>query len=86
MLSFLPMAALVRFGAFWVFFITSLLAACYDGMFVIMQRHNRPRIIQTDQQILGININALRLTMFPRFSDRFQPRRGQRGIDFGVCV
>ena len=45
-LSFLPVVASVFFGAFWVFLVTSLLAACYDGMFVIMQRYNRPRIIK----------------------------------------
>jgi hypothetical protein len=45
-LSFLPVAVSVYFGAFWVFLFTSLLAACYDGLFVIMQRYNRPRVIQ----------------------------------------
>ena len=45
-LSFLPVAASVYLGAFWVFLVTSILAACYDGMFVIMQRYNRPRIIR----------------------------------------
>ena len=45
-LSFLPVAASVRLGAFWVFFITSLLAACYDGIFVVAQRYNRPRLVR----------------------------------------
>ena len=45
-LSFLPIAVSVYFGAFWVFLVTSLLAACYDGLFVIMQRYNRPRVIK----------------------------------------
>lgn len=45
-LSFLPLLAAIPFGAFSVFFITSLLAALYDLTFVIMQRFNRPRIIK----------------------------------------
>lgn len=45
-LSFLPLLAAIPFGAFSVFFITSLLAALYDLSFVIMQRFNRPRIIK----------------------------------------
>ena len=45
-LSFLPIAVSAYFGAFWVFLVTSLLAACYDGLFVIMQRYNRPRVIK----------------------------------------
>ena len=45
-LSFLPLLAAIPFGAFSVFFITSLLAALYDLSFVIMQRYNRPRILK----------------------------------------
>ena len=45
-LSFLPILAAVPFGALWVFVITSVLAACYDGMFVMMQRYNRPRVVR----------------------------------------
>ena len=45
-LSFIPIFASVHFGAFWVFVITSVLAACYDALFVIMQRYNRPRIVK----------------------------------------
>ena len=45
-LSFLPLIAAIPFGALPVFVITSLLAACFDAMFVIMQRYNRPRIIK----------------------------------------
>ena len=33
-------------GEFWVFFITSVLAAGVESMFVIMQRYNRPRVIK----------------------------------------
>ena len=45
-LSFLPIAAGVRFGAYPVFIITSVLAAVCDMAFVIMQRYNRPRLIK----------------------------------------
>lgn len=44
--SFLPILAAIPFGALPVFVITSVLAACYDAMFVVMQRYNRPRIIK----------------------------------------
>lgn len=44
--SFLPLLAVPVFGSFWVFLITSLLSACLDTMFAIMQRYNRPRIIK----------------------------------------
>ncbi len=46
LLSFVPIAASVRFGAFAVFLITSVLGAAFDLMFVIMQRYNRPRVIK----------------------------------------
>ncbi len=45
-LSFVPVIASVWFGAFWVFFITSLAGACFDMCFVIMQRYNRPRVVK----------------------------------------
>lgn len=46
LLSFLPLLAAIPFGAFPVFLITSLFSAGFDLCFVIMQRFNRPRIIQ----------------------------------------
>jgi len=42
--SFLPLLMVPLFGAFWVFFITSLLAALVDSLFVMAQRYNRPRL------------------------------------------
>ena len=45
-ISFFPLVASVWFGAFWVFFITSVLGAGYDLMFVMMQRYNRPRVVR----------------------------------------
>ena len=44
-LSFLPLLGAIPFGSFSTFCITSLLSACFDMIFVIMQRFNRPRLI-----------------------------------------
>ena len=44
-LSFLPIAEEIWFGAYPVFIITSVLAAGYDLLFVMMQRYNRQRIM-----------------------------------------
>ena len=44
--SFAPIFASIPFGALPVFLVTSVLAACYDALFVIMQRYNRPRILK----------------------------------------
>ena len=46
LLSFLPLLLTFLWGAFPVFLITSLLAAAFDSCFVIMQRYNRPRLVQ----------------------------------------
>ena len=45
-LSFLPIAAGGRFGAYPVFIVTSVLAAGCDALFVVMQRYNRRRIMK----------------------------------------
>ncbi len=45
-LSFLPIAAGRWFGAFPVFILTSVLAAAFDLMFVILQRYNRQRVLR----------------------------------------
>ena len=45
-LSFLPLIAAIPFGAFPVFLLTSLLAAGFDSLFVILQRYNRPRLLK----------------------------------------
>ena len=45
-LSFLPLLAAIPFGTFPAFAVTSVLAACFDAIFVIMQRYNRPRTIK----------------------------------------
>ena len=44
--SFLPVLAAIWFGALPIFLVTSVLAAGYDGLFVILQRYNRARIVQ----------------------------------------
>ena len=46
LLSFVPIVFSIWFGALAVFVITSVLAALFDTVFVIMQRYNRPRIIR----------------------------------------
>ena len=46
LLSFLPVLAIPVFGAAWVFWLTSMLAALFDGCFAILQRYNRPRLIR----------------------------------------
>lgn len=44
--SFLPILASLKFGVPVVFILTSVMAAGFDLLFVIMQRYNRPRIIK----------------------------------------
>ena len=46
LLSFVPLLFTLLWGALPVFLITSMLAAAYDSCFIIMQRYNRPRLVQ----------------------------------------
>lgn len=46
LLSFVPIMFSVWFGALSVFVITSVLAAAFDLIFVMIQRYNRSRIIK----------------------------------------
>ena len=46
LLSFVPLLFAIPFGEFPVFFITSVLSAGFDGIFVITQRFNRPRLVK----------------------------------------
>lgn len=46
LLSFLPIAAGIWFGAYPIFIVTSVLAAGCDMLFVMMQRYNRQRIMK----------------------------------------
>lgn len=43
-LSFVPILFSICFGAIEVFLITSLFSCLFDGIFVIIQRYNRPRL------------------------------------------
>lgn len=45
-LSFAPLLAVPFLGSLPVFLITSILAAMYDGIFVMAQRFNRPRLVR----------------------------------------
>ena len=45
-LSFVPILLSCWFGEFFVFLITSLGAAAFDMLFVMIQRYNRPRILK----------------------------------------
>ena len=44
--SFVPLLFALVFDSFFVFLVTSLAAVCFDLVFVIMQRFNRPRLIR----------------------------------------
>lgn len=43
-LSFVPIIFTIWFGSLAAFIITSILAFCFDSLFVIIQRYNRPRL------------------------------------------
>ncbi len=45
-LSFVPLVGMIRFGEFGVFLATSIVACLFDGMFVVVQRFNRPRLVK----------------------------------------
>lgn len=45
-LSFVPIIFSVWFGSLGVFILTSCAAFLFDGIFVIMQRYNRPRLLR----------------------------------------
>ncbi len=49
-LSFLPLIEVLWFDSFFVFLSTSVASACFDMMFVIMQRYNRQRILNMIQR------------------------------------
>lgn len=53
-LSFLPLLAGRWFGAVPVFLTTSLLAAGFDALFVLIQRYNRPRLVRLARRKNGI--------------------------------
>lgn len=49
--SFLPIILMIWFQSGEVFVITSILAALLDGIFVIVQRYNRPRLLRLAKKI-----------------------------------
>ena len=50
-LSFVPAAASVWLGAPAVFIVTSVLAAAFDLLFVVIQRYNRPRVLKIVERL-----------------------------------
>lgn len=50
-LSFLPVLASVWLGEPVVFLITSVLAAAFDLLFVVIQRYNRPRVLKIVEKL-----------------------------------
>lgn len=54
--SFVPILASIWVGALPVFIVTSVFAALFDSLFVIMQRFNRPRMIRLMEKKTGRNI------------------------------
>ena len=49
-MSFLPILAVRWFGEPAVFIATSVLSACFDLLFVMIQRYNRPRLVRIAQK------------------------------------
>ncbi len=45
-LSFVPILFSIAFGTITVFVITSIIAALFDFVFVLLQRYNRPRLMK----------------------------------------
>ena len=45
-LSFVPLLLIIPFGVPWVFIITSTAACLIDGVFVMIQRYNRPKVLR----------------------------------------
>lgn len=50
-LSFLPVVASVWLGEPVVFAVTSVLAAAFDLLFVVIQRYNRPRVLRIVERL-----------------------------------
>ena len=49
-LSFAPLMLIPRYGAAVVFSVTSVLACLVDGLFVMIQRFNRPRVLRLKEK------------------------------------
>lgn len=48
--SWVPLLFIIPFDAPWAFILTSALACLCDGVFVIIQRYNRPRVLRLIQR------------------------------------
>lgn len=59
LISFIPLVFAVPFGSFGVFLVTSLIAAAFDSIFVIIQRYNRPRLIKLAERQARDGSNAV---------------------------
>lgn len=55
-LSFVPLLGIVPYGAPAVFIMTSIAACLIDGMFVIIQRYNRPRVLKLKERMANRTI------------------------------
>lgn len=51
LLSFVPLLFIIPFGSPAVFAVTSVLACMFDGIFVVIQRYNRPRVMRYKEMI-----------------------------------
>lgn len=51
LLSFVPVIFTIWFNSLVAFIVTSALAFCFDGIFVIIQRYNRPRLRRINKLI-----------------------------------
>lgn len=49
----------IPWGAFWVFFISAIVAMMFDGQFIIIQRYNRPRVVRIINKVEEKNKNKL---------------------------
>lgn len=59
LLSFVPLLFTAWFGAFGVFLVTSLIASAFDGVFVIIQRYNRPRLVKLAERQVQSNASTV---------------------------
>jgi len=41
----------IPWGAFWIFFISALVAMIFDSQFIIIQRYNRPRVLKSIERV-----------------------------------
>lgn len=60
--SFLPLFMTIPFGELRVFMTTSLLAAGFDMMFVIIQRYNRPRLVRLAERTIFQNSLQIKMS------------------------